>query len=111
MRQSASSGNLMHLNVSVILKLYCEVYPNLQSQTHWLTDPLSDTSYYWWRYDTDGECDSTLWIWLSLTDSESVTHDSDTPTDSDIIFIQLSIDFINNLIIYSLWWLIVMLSY
>ena len=79
---------------------YIQTY-NLKLATHWLTDSLSDTSYYWWRYDTDGECDSTVWIWLSLTDS--VTHDSDTPTDSDIIFIHLSINLINNSIIDSLW--------
>ena len=36
------------------------------------------------------------------SDCHSVTHDSsDTPTDSDIIFIQLSINFINNSIIDS----------
>ena len=54
---------------------------------------------------TDG--DMIPMVSLSVTaqfesDCHSVTHDSsDTPTDSDIIFIQLSINFINNSIIDS----------
>ena len=56
-----------------------------------LTQLLSDT--------TDG--DMIPIVSLSVTvrfesDCHSVTHSSDTPTDSDIIFIQLSENSINN---------------